>query len=470
MTRYVARRDLLRNNRMPFPRKSARPAVLAVSTLVLALASAEAARAQPAPDAPAAAASPSAAPAPAPAPAPPVGLSERVVASVNDDIISSYDLTQRVRLLVVTAGIQPTNDDLQQIQADALRKLIEERLELQELRREEKEQKFTIIATDADVDDEISGIAKANNLTEDQLVASLAQQGVGAETFRAQLRAEISWQRWIRGRYGSRLKIGEDQIKAFQQRMAIEADKPKYLVSLVLIDNERAGGPDAAMNQANQLVGQLRQGAPFQAVAKQFSADATAANGGDAGWITPGELPSEVDQALEQMRPGSLSSPIPVKDGVYIVYVRDKQAGGGALLISLKQAAVPLAADAPPADLAAAKSKLEVLRTQLHGCDNLEQIAAKVDGVVAGDLGEAEAKDLAPAFRDAANAMQVGEVSEPLRSDKGLHLIAVCSKRSSAAEGMNHDEIENRLFGEQLSMISRREIRDLMNSAAIDVR
>jgi peptidyl-prolyl cis-trans isomerase SurA len=454
---------------MHFPCKSARTALLAASSLVLALAFAEVGRAQPvaSPTEAAPAADSTAAAAP---PAQPPGLSERVVASVNDDIISSYDLTQRVRLLVVTAGIQPTNDDLQQIQADALRKLIEERLELQELRREEREQKFTIIATDADIDDEIAGIAKANNLTEDQLLGSLAQQGVGAETFRAQLRAEISWQRWIRGRYGSRLKIGEDQIKAFQQRMATEADKPKYLVSLVLIDDQRAGGPDAAMNQANQLVGQLRQGAPFQAVAKQFSADSTAANGGDAGWITPGELPSEVDQALEQMRPGSLSGPIPVKDGIYIVYMRDKQAGGGAVLISLKQAAVPLAADASAADVDAAKSKLEVLRTQLHGCDNLEQISAKVDGVVAGDLGEAEVKDLAPAFRDAANAMQVGQVSEPLRSDKGMHLIAVCGRRSSAAEGMNHDDIENRLFGEQLSMISRREIRDLLNSAAIDVR
>src|SRR5579872_359480 len=275
------------------------------------------------------------APAPTPAPAPP--LAERVVASVNDDIISSYDLDQRIRLLIVTAGIQPTNDNLPQLQSEALRSLVDERLELQELKREEKEQKFSIIASDPDVDDEINDIAKQNNTTPDQLLASLAQAGVGVETFRAQLRAEISWQRWIRGRYGSRLRIGEDQIKQFQQRMAAEADKPKYLVSEIFIDAQRVGGVQPATDEATQLIAQIHQGAPFQGVARQFSADATAANGGDAGWVTPGEFPAEVDQTLEQMRPSSLSAPIVTKDGVYVVYLRDKQAGGNSVLISLKQ-------------------------------------------------------------------------------------------------------------------------------------
>jgi peptidyl-prolyl cis-trans isomerase SurA len=409
------------------------------------------------------------APAPA-APAAPPPLAERVIASVNDDIISSYDLDQRMRLLIVTAGIQPTNDNIPEIEREALSSLIDERLELQELKREEKEQKFTIIATDADVDDEVSDIAKQNNTTPEQLLASLVQQGVGADTFRAQLRAEISWQRWIRGRYGSRLRIGEDQIRAFQQRIAAEANKPKYLISEVLLDPQRAGGPQQAVTEANQLITQLHQGAPFQAVARQFSSDSTAANGGDAGWVTPGQFPAEVDSALDQMRPSSLSAPISTKDGVYIIYLRDKQAGGGAMLISLKQAAIALAADAPPDQVDAAKAKLEALKPQLHGCENFETIAGKADGVVAGDLGEADVKDLAPAFKDAALSLQTGQVSEPLRSDQGLHLIAVCNKRTNAAQGMDHDEIENLLFGKQLTMISKRYVRDLRNSADIETR
>lgn len=397
-------------------------------------------------------------------------LTESVVASVNDDVITNYDILQRMRLLVVTAGIQPTRNDLPELQRYALSGLIDEHLELQELRREEKEQKASIIATDSVVDDVIADMAKDSHMTTDQFLSSLAHQGIGADTLRSQLKAQESWQDWIRGRYGSRLRIGEDQIKAFQARMAAEAGKPKYQLSEVFIDFDKAGGQAQATEEANQLIGQLHQGAPFQNVARQFSNASTAANGGDAGWVTAGELDPAVRAAVDEMRPGSLSTPIPTKDGIWIVYLRERQAGGSAVLINLKQAAIALGADAPQDQVDAAKAKLEALRGQLHGCENFETIAGKVDGVLAGDLGEADAKDLAPAFRDAATSLPVGQISEPIRSDQGVHLLVVCSKRSSAAQGLNHDQIENQLIGEQLQMINKRYLRDLRNSASIEVR
>src|SRR6185312_2365582 len=376
------------------------------------------------------AATPVAATAPAPEP-----LTEDVIAHVNEEVITNYDIIQRMRLLVVTAGIQPTRDDLPELQRYALSSLVDERLEMQELRREEKEQKASIIATDSVVDDIIADLAKQNHMTSDQFLASLAQQGIRPETLRAQIRAQESWNDWIRGRYGSRIRVGEDQIKAFQQRMAAEAEKPKYLISEVFIDAGKVGGEQQAMAEATQLVNQLHQGAQFAAVARQFSADSTAANGGDAGWVTAGELDPAVRDAVGELRPGSLSNPIPVKDGVYIVYLRERQAGGSAVLISLKQAAIALPANAPEAEVAAARVKLEAVRSQLHGCDNFEAIAGKTPGVLAGDLGEADAKDLAPAFRDAAMALGVGQISEPIRSDQGLHILAVCNKRSHSAQG-----------------------------------
>lgn len=409
------------------------------------------------------------APAPAPA-AQPQPLSETVVATVNDDIISTYDVIQRMRLLIVTSGIQPNEQNLPEIQREAISSLVDERLEMQELARQGKEQKFDLIASNSEVDDEIADIARSNNTSSDQLLAQLAAQGLGPDTFREQLRAEISWRGWIRGRYGSRLTIGEDQIKAYQARLEAEAGKPQYQISEVFIDAGRAGSMQAAMEGASQLIGELQKGAPFAAVARQFSGSPTAANGGDVGWISPGEMPPEVDQVLDSLRPGQLSAPIPVKDGVYIIYLRDRRAGGDANLITLKQAAVALPKDASDEQIAAARTKLDALRPKLNGCDNLEVQAAKIEGVLAGDLGEAETKDLAPAFREAAEALSVGQVSDPIRTDAGLHLIAVCAKRKSGAQLLDHDQIESRLYGEDLAMIAKRQLRDLRNSATIETR
>ena len=304
--------------------------------------------------------------APQAAPAGPAPLSEGVVAVVNDNLISSYDLVQRIRLLSVTAGVQPTEESFPQLQAEALRGLVDERLQMQELRRVEKAQKITIVATEKEIDEEIGSVAQANNTTGPALLASLEANGISAATYRDQLRASISWQSWIGGRYGSRVRIGQDQIKAVERQIAAAASKPQYQISEVLLDSVRIGGMDQAMDGANQLVEQLQKGAPFPAVARQFSSSPTAANGGDAGWVSSGELDPAVEQVLSGLRAGQLARPIAVKDGVYIVYLRDKRAGADAMLVNLKQAAVILPADASADQLAAAQATLSRRRPYRH--------------------------------------------------------------------------------------------------------
>lgn len=407
---------------------------------------------------------------PAERPAGPQPLSESVAAVVNDDIISSYDLMQRMRLLMATSGMQPTQENLPQIEQEALRSLIDERLQMQELKRVEKQQKITIISTDKEVEEQIGEIAQSNRVSADQLKQQLVAQGIGLETWRAQLRAESSWQSWIQGRYGSRLRIGEDQIKAYQRRLADAAAKPQYQISEVFLDAARVGGMEVAQNGAAQLITQMQQGAPFAAVARQFSGSATAANGGEVGWVSQGEMPPEVDAALEQLRPGQLSRPIQVRDGVYIIYLRDKRAGSKTAIVDLKQVAAPLAANATQAQIDAATKTLADLKPKITSCQTLEATAGKVDGLVAGDLGEAEITDLAPAFQEAANKLEVGQVSDPIRTDAGLHLIAVCGKRQGGANAPTHDQIENRLRGQQLALIAKRYLRDLRNQATIETR
>jgi peptidyl-prolyl cis-trans isomerase SurA len=417
---------------------------------------------------------PALAPPPAAAPGPVGGqareLSESVVVTVNDDLVSTYDIVQRMRLLIVTAGIQPTEQNLPDIQREAVRSLVDERLEMQELRDQGKTQKFDLIASDQEVDDEIASIARSNNTSAAQLLAQLAAQGVGGQTFRDQLRAEISWRGWIRGRYGQRLVIGDDQIKAFQKRLEAEAGKPQYDIGEVFLDATRAGGEDQAIQGAEQLIGQLQKGAPFAAVARQFSNSPSAANGGDVGWISTGEMAPEVDHALAELRPGQLSAPIPVKDGVYIVLLKNKRAGGASTIVKLKQAAIAVPKTASPAEVDAARDKLAALRARLQGCDNLDAIAAKAPGVVAGDLGETDTKDLAPAFRDVVETLQVGQVSAPVRTDAGLHLLALCDRRHGGANQMTREQIEDRLYGQELAMIAKRQLRDLRNSATIESR
>ncbi len=397
-------------------------------------------------------------------------LNEGVAAVVNDDIISTYDLRQRLRLLVLTSGVQPSQENVQQLEQQALRSLVDEHLQTQELRKVGKRQKVDLIAENKDVDEEISDLAKQNNLTLPQMRSSFAQSGVDMETLRDQIRTQISWQRLISGLYGSRVRVGDAQVEGQLQRINAQASQTQYLVGEIFLDSNRAGGAAPALEGANQLIAQLQQGAPFAAVARQFSSGPTAANGGDTGWISAAQAPPKVAAALEGLRPGQLSAPIPVSDGVYIVYLREKQAASGQTMVSLKQLAVRLEKDASADQVAAANAALRALRPQITGCDNLEAVAGKVPGVVSADLGEAEISDLRGPFKEAAEQLQAHQVSDPIRTDVGVHLVAVCSKRAGGAKLPTRADVQNRLFAEQLSVMSRRYLRDLRTSATIEAR
>jgi peptidyl-prolyl cis-trans isomerase SurA len=409
---------------------------------------------------------------PAPAPKPVRGeLGESVAAVVNDEVISTYDLRQRMLLLVVTSGVQPTDQNLAEIQKEALRGLVDEHLEMQEIHHVEEKQKDLHIEPSAkEIDDEIQDMAAQNNIKSAQLLASLKAAGVAPATLRGQIAAQMSWRHYMGGRFGSTIRIGDEQIAASQARTTAAAEKPQYLVSEIFLDSNRVGGPQQAMEGAQQLIAQIKQGAPFPAVARQFSALPTAANGGDAGWEVSGDIQPALESVLEAMRPGQLSPPVPVTEGVYILLLRDKRAGANATLVNLKQAAIKLPTDPTPEQLSDAQAKLDTLKAHFTTCAALDDQAHKIDGVVAGDLGETDISELSPDFKQVVDTLKVGQIGGPVRTKAGLHLVALCGRRPAGLKEISHDEVENRLYGEQLSMVARRFLRDLHNSATIESR
>src|SRR5579862_6844933 len=177
------------------------------------------------------------------------GLREGVVAIVNDNIISSYDVAQRIRFLVATSGIQVTDQNKAQLEQEAVNELIDERLEIQEVRRAEKDQAkqgstAQIVASDKEVDERLGQIAQQSfHMSAQQFLDALTNSGIDKNTVRDQIRAQISWERWIGGRYGgSRMKISPAQINSAIAEREASAAQPQYLIGLIYIDAATAGG------------------------------------------------------------------------------------------------------------------------------------------------------------------------------------------------------------------------------------
>lgn len=404
------------------------------------------------------------APPAAPAAAPQFQMADGILATVNDSVITGYDLRQRMLLLIAMTQVQPTPENIPAIQQEALNALIDERLQVQELANYED-----LVVTDQEVSEEIAAMAQEVGATPEAYLSFLEAGGIRPQTLREQLRTQIGWQRLVGGRFQSRARVSKGAVDAALRQISEAASKKQYLIGEIYIEADRVGGQQAALNGANQLVQQMVQGAPFQAVAQQFSAAPSAPRGGDAGWVVAGTVNPTLQAAMDQLEVGQLSRPIPVEGGVYIIYMRDKRDGAATSLVQLKQVMIELPETATEAEVAAASQRLEALRPQLT-CDTMLQRATSEQGLLGADLGEADVQNLAPQFQQVARSAEVGSVSTPVRTPLGLHLIGVCGRRAGGAEAPNEVAVENQLFRQNLATLARRYMRDLRADALIEYK
>jgi peptidyl-prolyl cis-trans isomerase SurA len=400
----------------------------------------------------------------APPAAPAFQLSDGILATVNDSVITGFDLRQRMLLLIAMTQVQPTPENIPAIQQQALNALIDERLQAQELKSYED-----LVVTDQQVEQEITAMAQEVGAAPQAYVDFLVQGGIRPSTLREQLRTQIGWSQLVGGRFQSRARVSRSAVASAMRQVSEAASKKQYLIGEIYIESARVGGQQAALNGANQLVQQMVQGAPFQAVAQQFSAAPSATRGGDAGWVVEGTMQPALQQALDQLQVGQLSRPIPVDGGVYIVYMRDKRDGASASLVTIKQVMIELPDTATDADVAAATQRLEALRPQLT-CDTMLARASSETGLLGADLGEADVQNLAPQFQQVARSAEVGSVSTPVRTPLGVHLLGVCGRRVGGTEAPNPQEVENSLFRANLATLGRRYMRDLREDALIEYR
>ncbi len=398
------------------------------------------------------------------APAPQFRLSDGIIATVNDRIITGFDLRQRMLVLMAMTQVQPTEENIGAIQQQALNDLIDQHLQAAELAKFEQ-----LKIGDAEIDQEIADMARQAGATPASYINFLEQGGISIPAFREQLRTEIGWRELVGGRFRDRARVGKSQVEQTMRQMTESATKPQYLIGEIYLEAARVGGMQEAMNGARQLVQQMIQGAPFMAVARQFSAAPSAARGGDAGWVVQGTVQPALQSVMDTLEAGQLSNPIPVDGGVYILYMRDKRSGASTSMVKMKQVMVELPENADEAQVAAATQRLEALRGQLT-CDNILTRARSEPGMLGADLGESDVADLLPQFQQVARSAEVGSISTAVRTPLGVHLLAVCDRRLGGPDAPSAQQVEARLQNQNYAMLGRRYLRDLRADALIEIK
>lgn len=381
-------------------------------------------------------------------------LSESVAVIVNDEVISTFDVRQRANLLLVSAGLTSTAELQERARAQALQDLIDEHLQLQESKS------FDVAIEPAEIDRRIADIARSNNVTPEALAQNLGQAGVGIATLRSQIEADIAWSRLMRGLYGTRVRVSENEISETQERIAASASRPQYLISEIFLPAETEQEFTNMQNGAMRLLEQMQQGAPFPMVARQFSGASSAAAGGDIGWIAQNELPAEVQPVADQLQSGQVSMPVRAQHGVYIIAMRDRRAGaapGSTSTVSLRQVSAP----------AARQSDLERIARRLENCGDLDRSFNGVQGAEIVDLGATSEADLSPEIRGRITGVEAGHASSMVANTDQANVLVVCARTTGGGGVPTREEVSDRLFEQEMTMLSDRYLRNLRREATI---
>jgi peptidyl-prolyl cis-trans isomerase SurA len=401
-----------------------------------------------------------------------------IAAMVNDVPITQYDVRQRTALFVATSGVQPTPDNLKKMRSQILDSLETEQLQIQEAKRK------NISVSMPEVDKQIDKIIEDNHMSIDQLKAMLAKQGVDFSTLRAQIAAQLVWQKAVEDEFQDRINVSQQDIDAELARQAEGADKPHFLVSEIFLAVETPDQDAKVLKNITDLQGQLQLGAPFQIVARQFSQSPSAASGGDIGWVHEGQLPEELNQALEKMTPGSVSAPIRSVGGYYILALRERQEAMGTKIptaptpapsdkIPLARLLLPLGPK-PTQQIAVNAMKMgAAIERQVNSCAVLPQVSQKIRGSVYMNLGPMKPTELSAEMQQALAKTEPGQPAPPFISEAGVELIFRCDKpviKETAYQIPTRQQVEEQLFDQQVTAFARRYLRDLRRQADVETR
>jgi peptidyl-prolyl cis-trans isomerase SurA len=402
----------------------------------------------------------------------PLPGSTRIAAVVNGDVVTNNDIENRARLFAMSTGLPMSPDVVDRLKPQILRQLVDERLRTQEAQRRK------IVIQDQQIADAIHEIETRNGLPAGALRQKLVADGVSQRTLIDQIRSQLAWTQVLRDQMALRASITEADVAEKQKLVAQQIGQAEFRLGEIFIPVDDPANAADAQHFAETVISELHAGAAFALVAAQFSQTQTALEGGELGWVQTNQLDPEVARLVTQMPVGAISNPVRVPGGFTVVNLQGKREIGRDIgtVVTMRQAFLafnaPLDASAPTEQQRQALAKAREVSNSVRGCEQMEQVANTLNPAGhAPDPGEIRIAGVnPPAFRQMLTSIPIGKATEPLVSRDGIAVIVVCSREEKNTGEITTQEIQRRLIGERIEMVSRQTMRDLHRQANIDMR
>ena len=377
---------------------------------------------------------------------------------VNDEVISRYDVNQRIKLILVTSGIPATEENLKRIEDQSIKALINERIQLQEA------SKLEVPESQEEIQMTLDRIAQGNQTTAEGIIENITSQGVNVDTLIDQIKSELLWNKIVRGRFGSYINISDEEINIVYERTMDSINKVQYDISEIFLGFEDEKEEKESNDLATKLVEQLKNDISFEPVAQQFSQSASSGQGGYIGWVVEGQLDKEIINGIKNLSTNSISEPIKTVNGYYIIKVNGRAEEGGKNPMINKYNLTSVSFSKEDEDSALEFSKNFV------SCKRLESLLEGYNQKKINVIGDRLLQELPVELHNELLEKNAGNALLPRYSDDNLDIILICDRKDDVGVQVNRDAIEDNIYSQKMGMMSRRHLRDLRRDAVIEYR
>jgi len=399
---------------------------------------------------------------------------DRIVAVVNDEVITRNDLTDRVNFATQQLTRQGTPPPARpELERQILERMIADRAQLQHA-------KETGLRVDnVELDRAIDRIALENKLSTLQLRSALEREGVAFEKYREEIRDQIVFSRLREREVDDKIVVTESEIDNLLAQESQAGGSDEFNVSHILVTVAEKSGPEqiqVRLARAEQALKQLQSGSDFRQIAATFSESADALQGGGMGWREGERLPALYYEALRNMKPGELSPILRSPNGFHILKLNERRSGKApAASVQQIRARHILIKSSEIVSENEARNRLRNIKERI---DNKEDFAVLArahsedsSAGKGGELGWLSPGETVPEFERAMAALTPGQVSEPVRSPFGWHLIQVLERRTQDMTKDRRRVMAQQALRERKSDESYQEwVRQLRDRAYVEIR
>ena len=394
-------------------------------------------------------------------------LLDSIVALVNDGVVLRSEL--RAETAQIVARLQKQGTQLPPepvLERQVLDRLVIEQLQLQ------RAEKLGIKVSDETLNQGLATIAERNNVPLAELPTLLAREGVDYAGYRRELRQQITIDQLRQRDVLQRISVSPKEVETYLARQEGKASlRQEFLISHILLAAPSSATPEqvlAAEGLADDLYKRLQAGEDFAKLAVAYSSGQQALEGGSIGWRKGSELPSLFAEVVPGLNIGQVAEPVRNASGFHLIKLDDRR-GGEAVMEKQTRARHILLTTNEVLDDGAAREQLKAIRERILAGEDFAAVAKAISedpqsALEGGDLGWAGPGNFVPAFEEQLNTLEIDEISEPIKTQFGWHIIQVRERRVYDATGDKRRQeailaIRNSKLGDEVDIWTRR-LRD----------